>query len=68
MFLLFFAFPQNGVRYIAINGDFDSTEQRQQRLRGNQKLVQRVLRALYQPQNPGRAKGQGRTRCAADNS
>ena len=56
-----FTFPQNGVRFIAINDNYDTIDPNSvnNEFCRNQKLVQRILRAGYQPQNPGCSEGEG---------
>lgn len=54
-------FPKSGVRYIAINDHFDSIDMNSTEcdMAGIKKLVQRVFRQRYQPQNPCCAESKG---------
>ncbi|WP_316608946.1 recombinase family protein [uncultured Ruminococcus sp.] len=62
-----FVFPRYGVRYIAINDNYDSmfsdnNELAQQRACAVQKSVQRVVRPRYKQENPRCVQGKSRAR------
>ena len=55
-----FTFAEHSVRFIAINDNYDTrSQQHRQRFCRNPELVQRVLCAGYQPQNPCGQQGKG---------
>ena len=56
-----FTFPQNGVRFIAINDNYDTIDPNRvdNDFAGIKKLVQRVLCPGHQPQDQSRPESQG---------